>query len=152
MNNNITKYINITECSGAMSVDFIFAIFVILIILQGILALTSDRMDMVKDTEELGSARMVAESVAETIDATYSGGEGQSTMITLPPAPNKEYRVIVSSSGVYVKVDGMIGKACVTPHPILKSGYEFTMHPEESYNISTTRDGKVYRMNITEAS
>jgi|GEM_PF-2420967 hypothetical protein len=152
MNNNITKYINITECSGAMSVDFIFAIFVVLIILQGVLALTSDRLDMVKDTEELGSARMVAESVAETIDATYSGGEGHSTVITLPASVKSEYKVTISSSGVYVKVDGMVGKACITPHSILKSGYEFTMHPKRSYNISTTKDGKVYSMNITEVS
>lgn len=149
---NIINYINITECGGTLSVDFIFAILIILIIAQGVLCLISDRLDMVKDAEELGSARMIAESVAETIDATYSGGEGHSTILTLPPAVKDEYRITVNSSTVYVNVGGMMGKTHVMPGSIsgAKSNSEVTMYPNRSYNISTMKGGNGYKIVIKE--
>ena len=152
---NITKYINITECRGAMSVDFIFSMFVIIIVVQSVVGITLDRMDMVKDAKELGDARMIAENVGETIDTTYSGGEGHSTKITLPSAVNgKDYRVTVNSSGVFVKVEGMIGRACVIPKVISsaespgESGY--TMQPQKTYKISNEKTGDSYHIIITQ--
>ena len=153
---NIIKYINITECYGAVSVDFLLSMFVIIIVVQSVVALTEDRMDTVKDTEELGGARIIAENVAETIDVTYSGGEGHSTYITLPPNVNgKDYEITVNSSGVFVEVEGMIGKAWVIPKSISSADSpeksEYILNPQKTYKISNEKNGEShYKIIITQ--
>ena len=104
---------------GIISVELIFASIIILIIIAGIISVISERMDAVASTDELGKARMTAESVAEAINKVYSGGNGQSITFYMPANISDEsYYIKVNSSGVFIIIDGTIGKSYINPRKI----------------------------------
>ena len=133
------------DSHGAVSVDFIFATLIILIISVGIIALATERMDATKEAE-LGSARILAEYVAEAINKAYSGGNGHMVNITLPSNINNRtnYSITVNSSGVYIRIDGRTGKAYIaskriTTNPTSPTDANITMYPNNTYYIRNVR-------------
>lgn len=106
---------------GIISVEFILSSLIILLVIAGMVSLISGRMDAVSSTSELGRARMTAENVAEAINKVYSGGNGHSVTLTLPPISNKTYYINVNSTGVFILMDGMIGKSYINPKRITYS-------------------------------
>ena len=107
---------------GVMTVDLIFATLLIIIIAGSIVTVISDRMNDVSQAEELTKARMTADNLAEAVNKVYSGGTGHSVTVKLPEnITDKKYYVKVNSSGVYVIIEGMIGKAYVVPKKISNS-------------------------------
>ena len=63
-----------------------------------------------------------AENVAEAINKVYSGGTGHEITVSLPQNINgKDYNIIVNSTGVYISIDGMMGKAYTVPKGISNS-------------------------------
>lgn len=128
------------DSRGVMTVDLIFATLLIIIVAGSIITIVSDRMDTVSGTEEVGKARMTAESIAEVINKVYSSGTGHSQTISLPGnITNKNYYVHVNSSGVYITIEGMIGKAHIAPNKISGSNSlqetQITMNNGASYTI-----------------
>lgn len=125
---------------GIMTVDLIFATLLIIVIAGSIITVVSDRIDTVSQTEELAKARMTADNVAESINKVYSGGTGHSVTISLPDSiTDQTYYINVNSSGIYVTIGGMIGKADITPKKI-SSSYsldesQITMHGGSTYTI-----------------
>ena len=125
---------------GIMTVDLIFATLLITIIAGSIITVVSDRMDTVSQTEELAKARMTADNVAEAINKVYSGGTGHWVNISLPTnITDESYYINVNSSGVYVTIDGMIGKSYITPKKFsdsyLLDESQITMHNGATYTI-----------------
>jgi hypothetical protein len=107
------------DSRGIITVELIFASIILLVIIGGILSVASERMDSVSSTEELGKARMATESVAEAINKVYSGGNGHAVTLNLPATINKkEYNLKVNSSGVFILIDGNIGKSTINPKKI----------------------------------
>jgi uncharacterized membrane protein YraQ (UPF0718 family) len=107
---------------GILSADFIFATLLIVIVIGSLVTIIADRMNTASQTEELGKSRMTAESVAEAINKVYSGGTGHSATINLPSnIADKNYDIKVNSTGVYILIDGMIGKAYIVPKGISNS-------------------------------
>lgn len=134
---------NTFGCRGSMSVDLTFATLVMLLMLTSLTGLIDDRMHGADDAKELGNARMIIENVAETVDSVYAGGSGHSAVITLPPSVNgKNYMVTLKSSGAFIDVGGLRGKACMVPKAIAGANSEFEMHPQRTYNISNVKKGK----------
>lgn len=137
------------DSRGIVAVDLIFATLLIIILAGSIITVISDRMDTVSQTEELGKARMTAENVAEAINKVYSGGTGHSASISLPDnIKDKKYYIKIDSSGVYVTVDGMIGKANIAPtkfsssYPLHEA--QIIMHNGANYTIENLNDSDGY--------
>ena len=134
---------------GIMTVDLIFATLLIIIIAGSIITVISDRMNGVSQAEELTKARMTADNIAEAVNKVYSGGTGHSVNVNLPEnITDKKYYVNVNSSGVYVIIDGMIGKAYVVPKKISNS-YSLQetpvlMHGGATYEITNVNGSNGY--------
>ncbi|MGZ7096722.1 MAG: hypothetical protein ACXVHU_09655 [Methanobacterium sp.] len=142
------KYLNklkFIDNRGIITVELIFASIIILIIIAGIISVISERMDAVTSTDELGKARMTSENVAEAINKVYSGGNGQSITFNLPANISDEsYYIRVNSSGVYIFIDGMIGKSFINPRKITYSDKliesNVYMNRNRSYLIKNVKD------------
>ena len=136
----ISNILKIMDNQGIMTVDLIFATLLIIIVAGSIITVVSDRMDTASQTEELTKARMTADNVAEAINKVYSGGTGHSMTVNLPDnITDKNYYINVNSSGVYVTIGGMIGKAYITPKKFSDSYFlreaPITMYNGENYTI-----------------
>lgn len=132
---------------GSLSVDLLFASFIILIILVNTSNLISDRFDRVDESKELAEARSLAENLAGTVNQVYAGGNGHKIRITLPNNLNKNnhYHVKVNSSGVLVDLDGRKGLAFIIPEKISKNGKilessTITLSPGNTYQVINKRD------------
>jgi hypothetical protein len=136
------------DSRGIVTVDLIFATLLIIIVAGSIITIASDRMDTASQTEELGKARITSENVAEAVNKVYSGGTGHSVTIKLPDITDKNYYITVNSSGVYVTLDGMIGKAYIAPKKISGSNLlqetQITMHNGASYTIKNVNGSNGY--------
>jgi len=134
---------------GIMTVDLIFATLLIVILIGSIITIISERMDASSQIEELGKARITAENVAEVINNVYSGGSGHSATINLPDnIAGKDYYLNVNSSGVYITVDGMIGKACIAPKKFSASNSlretQIIIHNGKGYTIKNVNGSDGY--------
>lgn len=134
---------------GVMTIDLLFAMLLIIIVAGSIITIVSERADTASQTEELSKARMTADNVAEAINKVYSSGTGHSINVSLPDnITDKEYYIDVNSSGVYVKIGGMIGKAYITPKKISKSYHldesKITMYNSSTYTIQNVNGSDGY--------
>ena len=134
---------------GVMAVDLIFATLLIIIVAGSIITVVSDRIDTASQAEELSKARMTANNIAEAINKVYSSGTGHSVNISLPNnITDKEYYINVNSSGAYVTIGGMIGKAYITPKKISNSYQlhesKITMHSSSRYLIRNVNGSDGY--------
>ena len=130
---------------GTFSIDFILSVFLFFVIATSILNVITERVETVKETEKLADARNLAEEIARMIDLVYYGGKGHSIKITLPQkVGDNNYKVKVNSSGVYIMVDGMMGKANIIPKKLVNSeppSYsQITLLPGRSYTICNMED------------
>ncbi|MBI5680911.1 MAG: hypothetical protein HZC47_08465 [Methanobacterium sp.] len=133
------------DSRGIITSDLIFASILILMVIGSILTIITERLDAVSKTEETGKARMIAENVAEIINNVYSGGNGHSANISLPAnITDKNYEIKINSSGVFVLIDGMIGKAYVAPNKFSSSDLfketSICMHNNRKYLIKNVAD------------
>ncbi|MGB9978012.1 hypothetical protein [Methanobacterium sp.] len=134
---------------GIITIDLIFATLLIIIVAGSIITVISERMDTISQTEELSKARMTANNIAEAINKVYSGGTGHSINISLPDnITDKNYYINVNSSGVYVTIGGMIGKAHITPKKVSNSYLldesQITMNRGSTYIIKNINDSDGY--------
>ena len=133
----------IINCGGSVSADLLLSTMVFLLVLTSLASMVEDRMDSAKDAEELGTGRMMVEDVAETVDSVYSGGNGHSAVITLPPSINgAPYTITLMSGTVLMDVGGLRGQAAMFPGAI--SGNTFKMYPSKNYNISNVQKSENY--------
>jgi hypothetical protein len=136
------------DCLGSLSVDFIFATFIVLIMVGGISNLALDRFNMVDESKELVEARSLAECIAGSVDQVYAGGNGHYIIIRTPPmiGENSNYHVRVNSSGVLVRLEGRRGLAYIVPELIsdnpnsLKSS-NIILLPARNYVILNKQNG-----------
>ena len=135
---------------GVMAIELLFAMLLIIIVAGSIITIASERADTASQTEELSKARMTADNVAEAINKVYSSGTGHSINISLPDnITDKEYYIDVNSSGVYVKIDGMMGESYITPKKISKSYHldesKITMYTNSTYTIQNVNGSDGYK-------
>lgn len=134
---------------GVITTDLIFVTIIVIVVVASIIPIIAERMGTVSETKELGTARMIAENVAEAINKVYSGGNGHMINITLPPdISDKPYHITVNSSGVFIELDGMIGKAYIVPGRISDmmppSTREVVLYSNMNYTIQNVGDSSGY--------
>jgi hypothetical protein len=132
---------------GIFSIDLLFATFMVLMIFLTMSNLILDRFNMVDESKELVEGRNLAESVAGAINQVYAGGDGHSVTIKMPPQinNNSNYRVVVNSSGVLVKLEGRRGLAYIIPERISSSSITLksstiTLFPSKNYQIQNKKE------------
>ena len=92
---------------GQASAELILVTVVFMVIALSLINLTSSEMDK-SDTGNLGQARMIGESLAETINAVYINGPGYSANLTLQNLSN--------SAGYTVYIYNTTGNMSVIYH------------------------------------
>jgi hypothetical protein len=123
-----------------ISADFMMASIVIIAIIISFIVIVNERMETVKTVEEMSDARVLVETIAETIVTVYSSGENCYTPIKMPPTVADEpYSIKINSSGVYIRYRKMVGTAFI-PSNVISESPNITMLPDETYNISNVKD------------
>lgn len=128
------------DCRGALSVDFLFSVMMVIMVMGSLSTIISERVDMAEQSDELLNARMLAEYIAGAIDQTYSGGNGHGIRVVTPSQiGGKHYLVTVNSSGVFIKIGGREGQAHLVPQKISGSlslnSSDVTLLPGRTYYI-----------------
>ena len=139
-----TEYTKFTDNNGIVTAEFILASLIVLIIISSVISVIFERMETASTMDELGNARMICEKVAETINKVYSSGDGHTITLNLPSnISNQKYEIKVNSSGVYIFIEGMVGKSQINPKRITKSNKlieaNVWMHGNRSYIIKNIK-------------
>lgn len=91
---------------GQASVELILVTVVFIVIAASLIQLASSELNK-SDTGNLGQARMIGESIAETINTVYINGPGYSSNLTLQNLTNSAgYTVYVYSNAINVIYNG----------------------------------------------
>ncbi len=129
---------------GWASIDFIAAFLIILVTIPGIIAIIEERVDTANRVQEIAEAKVLSENIAERIEMVYSGGNGCSITYKMPlKIANKPYKVHVNSSGVFIKFNGKMGSAFISPVKISNNpryDYNALMEANKTYNISNIKN------------
>ncbi|OPY23355.1 MAG: hypothetical protein A4E27_01528 [Methanobacterium sp. PtaU1.Bin242] len=134
------------DTRGIISVDLLLATFMVMVMMGIMSFLILDIFNMADESQELAEARSLAENVAGAINQAYAGGNGHTIKITTPPYLNNKnnYRVMINSSGVLVKVGGRSGMAFVIPGKISSSkslkGSQIILLPGRNYVIVNKKE------------
>lgn len=136
------------DSSGALSVDFILSILMVILISIGLISTISDRMDQVQETEKLSQARILTEKLASTINNVQTH-KGKEIIYKMPESVGNtsNYKVSVNSTGVYIEIDNMKGKSETYPVRIVNglNKAEITMVPGKSYLIKNNPSNNHYK-------
>ncbi len=129
---------------GWASIDFIAAFMIILVTIPGVIAIIEERVDTANGVQEIAEAKVLSENIAERIEMVCSGGNGCSITYKMPPTiANIPYIVHVNSSGVFIRFNGKMGSAFISPVKISNNpryDYNVLMEANKTYNISNIKN------------
>ena len=137
------------DSQGTLSIDILFATFIFLIIIGLTSTLILDRFNMADNSKELAEARCLAENIAGSINQVYAGGDGHKIRIHIPNNLNKDcnFKVMINSTGVLVRLDGRRGLAYIIPNKIsnkinVLNSSTVTLYPSKNYIIVNKKEDK----------
>ena len=124
---------------GFISVEYLFLIFIILIIASGLLFFTSATIMSEKNIEENVNHRLILDNIASSISQVNSNGEGYSMLIDLD-SKSGFYEVTVEKDRITIEFSNKKGETLILP---LNIDSIYKLYSGNSYRISKTGDGKV---------
>ncbi|WP_298518965.1 hypothetical protein [uncultured Methanobrevibacter sp.] len=124
---------------GFISVEYLFSIFIILIIASGLLFFTSASIMSEKNIEENVNHRLILDNIASSISQVNSNGEGYSMLIDLD-SKSGFYEVTVEKDRLTIEFSNKKGETLILP---LNIDSRYKLYSGNSYRISKTEDGKV---------
>ena len=124
---------------GFISVEYLFSIFIILIIASGLLFFTSATIMSEKNIEENVNHRLILDNIASSISQVNSNGEGYSMLIDLD-SKSGFYEVAVEKDRLTIEFSNKKGETLILP---LNIDSIYKLYSGNSYRISKTGDGKV---------
>ena len=124
---------------GFISVEYLFSIFIILIIASGLLFFTSASIMSEKNIEENVNHRLILDNIASSISQVNSNGEGYSMLIDLD-SKSGFYEVAVEKDRLTIEFSKKKGETLILP---LNIDSRYKLYSGNSYRISKTEDGKV---------
>ncbi len=133
------------EQKGWVSIELLLVTFIVILTIPNIISIIQVRMDAVASTREIVDARVLSETIAETIEAVYTGGEGHHIFIKMPSnIDNNSYTVNVNSQGVFFRFNNMMGVSFLTPMMISNNPSNkykpVVMYPDKNYEIYNIKD------------
>ena len=124
---------------GFISIEYLFALFIIIIIASGMLFFTQASLSSSFNIEDNAQHRMILDNVANQISQVNSNGEGYSKVIRLP-SDKGYYELTVNRNMLIMEYDG---KKAETPLPLSKIDYDTKLVSGRSYIVTKTSEGVV---------
>ena len=124
---------------GFISIEYLFSIFVILIIAIPLLFLSQSAIESSLNVEDSVSHRLVLDDVASTISQVNSNGEGYSKSITLP-SDKGYYEITVEKGKLTIEYGDRKGETLL---PLSNIESKCKMYSGHTYTVSKNADGKL---------
>ena len=124
---------------GFISIEYLFSIFIILIIASGLLFFTSQTIESGKNIENNVEHRLVLDKVANLISQVNSRSEGYSMTIYLDPKYG-HYEITVDKNRLIMEFSNKKGETLIMP---VDTDSKYFMYSGNTYNISKGSDGRV---------
>lgn len=124
---------------GFISIDYLFSIFVILIITIPLLFLSQSVIESSLNIEDSVSHRLILDDVANTISQVNSNGEGYSKSMELPSNIGY-YEITVENNKLTIEYGNKKGETLL---PLSNIDSKHKMYGGNSYLISKNDDGKL---------
>lgn len=123
---------------GFISIEYLFSMFIILIIATGLLFFSQSAIESSNNIEDSIESRLILDSVANSITQVNSNGEGYSKIIKLPYA-SQYYTIEVQKDKLTIEKGNKKGE---TPIPLVSMDSKYKLHGGKSYLIEKN-DGKI---------
>ncbi len=124
---------------GFISVEFLFSLFIILIVACGLLVYSQNAMNSALDIESDLNHRVILDAVANDINQVDSHGEFYSKNIKLP-STGKNYVLTLEKNKLTIEYDNKKGERYV---PLIEPYSSYKLYPGNIYVIEKTHEGKI---------
>jgi uncharacterized protein (UPF0333 family) len=124
---------------GFISIEYLFSIFVILLIAIPLLFLSQSVMESSFNIDDNIAHRLILDTVASEISQVNSNGEGYSKSIKLPSDVGY-YEITVENKKLTIEYDGKKGETLLFPSNV---DSKYKLHSGKSYMISKGDEGKI---------
>jgi len=124
---------------GFISIEYLFSIFVILLIAIPLLFLSQSIMESSFNIDDNIAHRLILDTVASEISQVNSNGEGYSKSIKLPSDVGY-YEITVENKKLTIEYDGKKGETLLFPSNV---DSKYKLHSGKSYMISKGDEGKI---------
>ena len=124
---------------GFISVEFLFSIFIILIIAMSLLVYSYNAMNSSLNIESNINHRLILDNVADSINQVDSQGEFYSKDIKLPTT-SESYVITLDNNKLIIEYDNKKGETLL---PFIYSYSTYKMYPGHIYTIEKTSEGKI---------
>ena len=126
---------------GFISIEYMFSLFIIIIIACGMLFYASASISSSLNIEDGVTHRLILDEVANQIAQVNSNGVGYSKYIRLP-SDKGYFEITVDKNRLVIQYDGKKGETLL---PITNFNTDYKLISGKSYVISKTDDGIVIR-------
>ena len=124
---------------GFISIEYLFSIFIILIIALGLLFFTHSTIESGNNIENNVQHRLILDNVANSINQVNAHGEGYSINVHLDSKPGY-YVINVEKNKLTMEFSNKKGESIVLP---LKTDIDYKLYSGRSYLVSKTSDDKI---------
>lgn len=124
---------------GFISIEYLFSLFIIIIIACGMLFYTSASISSSLNIEDSVTHRLILDEVANQIAQVNSNGEGYSKYIILP-SDKGYFEITVDKNRLVIQYDGKKGETLL---PLTNFNTDYKLISGKSYVISKTDEGIV---------
>lgn len=132
---------------GFISIQYLFSIFLLVLIAILILSLAFNSMASEQRVENHLSVRMVLDSVSDSINQVSSNGEGYSKEITLPDRIfGSSYVLRVSKNDIVFHGGDRMARNDIMPIVLVRCGLkvdDVELYSGNSYVVKKQKDGEV---------
>ena len=124
---------------GFISIEYLFSLFIVIIIACGMLFYTSASISSSLNIEDSVTHRLILDEVANQIAQVNSNGPGYSKYIKLP-SDKGYFEITVDKNRLVIQYDGKKGETLL---PLTNFNTEYKLISGKSYVISKTDEGIV---------
>ncbi|MBQ2354071.1 MAG: hypothetical protein II396_07130 [Methanobrevibacter sp.] len=124
---------------GFISIEYLFSLFIVIIIACGMLFYTSASISSSLNIEDSVTHRLILDEVANQIAQVNSNGEGYSKYIILP-SDKGYFEITVDKNRLVIQYDGKKGETLL---PLTNFNTDYKLISGKSYVISKTDEGIV---------
>ncbi|SDA39456.1 hypothetical protein SAMN02910315_00258 [Methanobrevibacter millerae] len=124
---------------GFISVEFLFSVFIILIMATALLVYSGNAINSSLNVESNLNHRLILDSVSNAINEVDSHGEFYSKSIKLPDT-GEYYVIVLEKNRLTIEYDGKKGESYV---PFIDPYSTYKMYPGHIYDIEKTQEGKI---------
>ena len=124
---------------GFISVEFLFSLFIILIVAAGLLVYSQNTINSTLNIESDLNHRLILDNVANTINQVDSQSEFYSKYVKLP-VTDKNYVLKLEKNKLTIEYDNKKGEMIV---PFIDPYSTYKMYPGHIYEIEKTHEGKI---------